>query len=230
MGDGALPVVLVSGLAFESRIAEGPGIRTVCWAERNGLLERLERAVAQGCAGLVSFGTCGALAENLSPGDWLIPVRVLAGAGVFNCHDAWREALAGALSEARSGPLAGVDSPVTSVADKAALHEASGALAADMESHVVARVAQQHELPFVVARVVIDPAARAVPASALAAVDEAGQTVIAPLLAALARHPSELGALLRLARDSARAQRSLRQGRSRLEAALRWPARAHGAR
>ena len=47
-------------------------------------------------------------------------------------------------------------------------HQATGAAAADMESHVVARLAAELGLPFAVLRVIADPAEREVPPAALA--------------------------------------------------------------
>ena len=54
--------------------------------------------------------------------------------------------------------------------DKARAWRDTGALAVDMESHVVAHVAARHRLPMVAIRVVTDPAERALPPSALAGV------------------------------------------------------------
>jgi hypothetical protein len=49
-------------------------------------------------------------------------------------------------------------------------------MAADMESHLVARLADSHGLSFAAVRVVIDPADRAVPPAALLAMAPDGGT------------------------------------------------------
>ena len=48
------------------------------------------------------------------------------------------------------------------------LHQQTGAIAVDMESHVVADAAARHGVPVAAIRVVIDPAERTIPRSALA--------------------------------------------------------------
>lgn len=72
-GDGnSLPVIVVTGMAFEARIARGQGVEVV-YAARADLLERaLNAAVARGCSGIVSFGTAGGLAPDLQPGALIV--------------------------------------------------------------------------------------------------------------------------------------------------------------
>ncbi|MBN3803296.1 hypothetical protein GXB81_09540, partial [Paraburkholderia sp. Ac-20336] len=55
-----LPVIVVTGMAFEARIARGDGSDgvEVVYAARADLLERaLNAALERGAAGIVSFGT-----------------------------------------------------------------------------------------------------------------------------------------------------------------------------
>ena len=67
-GRNSLPVIVVTGMAFEARIARGEGVEVV-YAARADLLERaLNAAVARGCSGIVSFGTAGGLSPDLEPG------------------------------------------------------------------------------------------------------------------------------------------------------------------
>jgi hypothetical protein len=142
--------------------------------------------------------------------------RVVAGADVFATDSAWSERLLAALPNARHGDLAGVAVPVTTVADKRALHLSTGALAADMESAIAARIAAAHHVPFVCCRVVIDPAERSLPPAALAGLRTDGTTDLLATLRSLWAAPAQLPALLRLAADAGRARRALRQGRARL--------------
>jgi len=72
--------------------------------------------------------------------------------------------------------LFGVPGPVTHPQAKAALYVKTGAIAVDMESHIVGGVAAAHGLPMAAIRVIADPAARAIPASALAAMRPNGTT------------------------------------------------------
>ena len=79
----ALPVIAVTGMAFEARIARGEGVEVV-YAARADLLERaLSAAVARGCSGIVSFGTAGGLAPDLEPGALIVADAVEGPFGRF---------------------------------------------------------------------------------------------------------------------------------------------------
>jgi nucleoside phosphorylase len=68
-----------------------------------------------------------------------------------------------------------------------------------MESHIAARVAAEHGLPFAVVRVVIDPADQALPAAAEVGLREDGSPNLPAVLQSVAQHPTQLPALMRLA-------------------------------
>ncbi|USB85685.1 hypothetical protein NBG98_05155, partial [Burkholderia cenocepacia] len=70
--NGALPVIAVTGMAFEARIARGDGVEAVFAARADRLERALADATAHGCAGIVSFGTAGGLAPDLAPGALVI--------------------------------------------------------------------------------------------------------------------------------------------------------------
>jgi adenosylhomocysteine nucleosidase len=89
------------------------------------------------------------------------------------------------------------------------LFRETGAAAVDMESFSVARVANEHRLPFVAARVIVDGAEDCLPAAVTAAADGMGHLHLWRLMGALARTPADLGAVLRLARRYRAASRSL---------------------
>ena len=61
--------------------------------------------------------------------------------------------------------------------EKRALYLETGALAVDMESHIVARIGAARGLPVAAIRVITDPARRALPQAALAAVRPNGTTM-----------------------------------------------------
>src|SRR5262249_24186564 len=132
---------------------------------------------------------------------------------------AWRGRLAARLSAARAGNLAGVDAPVLSPAAKQAL-AAGGALAVDMESHIAARLAAAHDLPFAALRVICDPTERAIPSAAIAGMREDGGTDLGAILRALLAAPSQLPAMIRLARDARAAFAALERCRDMLGAGL----------
>ena len=114
--------------------------------------------------------------------------------------------------------IVGADAPVIDVKGKAALFVASGAVAVDMESAIVARVAQRHNVPFAILRVIADPASRSLPSSALGATGQDGEIDVADLLAGLIANPGQLLALARLAVEARRAFSVLKRARATLGA------------
>ena len=79
---------------------------------------------------------------------------------------------------------------------KADLHRTTGALAVDMESHVVARAARRHRLPFAAARVVCDPAHRALPPAARIGMKPDGRMDLPAVLRSVLAEPGQLPALI----------------------------------
>lgn len=164
-----------------------------------------ESLLAAGADALISFGIAGGLDPALAPGDLILPASV-DGAPV----DPRRHADLTALLDPRSiGVIHAADVPIASAVAKAELFRATGAVAVDMESHIVARVAARAAVPFVIIRVIADGAADALPSAALVGLGEDGRPALVPVLASLARHPTQLAALIRVARQSRVALRAL---------------------
>jgi len=216
-----LPVIAVTGMAFEARIARGEGVHAV-YAARSDLLERaLAAALARGASGVISFGTAGGLAADLRAGTLIV--------GSMPTDPAWRERVVARLAAAtldapwQCGVLAAVTAPLTSTEQKAALNRARGALAVDMESHIAAGMARAHGLPFMACRAIVDPAWRALPEAATAGLRDEGTTALVPILASLIRAPSQLGAMIRLAADAHAARAALTEARRTLGPAFARP-------
>jgi adenosylhomocysteine nucleosidase len=169
--------------------------------------------VAAGVTALVSWGMAGGLDPALEPGAILLPAAVLGVDGSrVEADAALRARLLLALSAL--GPVAGgalltVADAACSAGDKAALHRDTGAVAVDMESLAIARVAREHRLPFAALRVVVDHARDQLPPAAAKALDADGNVLILRLIGSLAMAPAQLGALLRLAARYRAASRTL---------------------
>jgi hopanoid-associated phosphorylase len=215
-------ILSVSGLAREAAIAAGPGIRALA-AGGPRLPGLIEAAIAQGAAGILSFGIAGGLDPALPPGTAILAEAVIAGGERWAADAAWRERLAARLPDARLGDLAGVDLPVMTQADKQALASATRALAVDMESHIATRLAATHGLPFAALRVICDPAGRTIPPAAVAGMREDGGTDLGAILLALLRAPGQLPAMMRLAGDARTALGVLARCRRALDANLMAP-------
>ena len=164
--------------------------------------------VAQGAQGLVSFGMAGGLDPALRPGDIVVADSVQDPDGTTPTHTDWRIGVTAALS-AKTGAVYGSDHALGSVAEKQALFTAHSLSIVDMESHGVAQAAREHDLPFLIVRAVADPATMPIPTAARFGIGPGGERRALNVLAGLLRRPSELPAILRLARHSSAAMTAL---------------------
>ncbi|MGD8809099.1 MAG: hypothetical protein PVG24_05810 [Gammaproteobacteria bacterium] len=179
--------------------------------------------VEQGAGALLSIGIAGGLDASLRPGDVILP-DIVVGAGDTRrgVSAEWHAAVIQEVPNPAIGTLYASADPACSVAEKAALHAASGALAIDLESGAVAIAAAEMAVPFLVLRVIADPADRAIPRAALHGVGPDGNRRPLAVLSRLILRPADLPALIALARDSNAALRQLRRVAS-LGAALFAP-------
>jgi hopanoid-associated phosphorylase len=218
---GNRPILAVAGLAAEARIARSVGWTAVVAGGRAGLLRERLAALPGDWAAVVSFGIAGGLDPALKPGTVIVADRIVAADRDFRCDAALADAIAAALPAApRTGALAAVEAPLLRPADKEALHARTGALAADMESHIAAAYAAERGVPFAAVRVVCDPAGRALPALAATALKPDGTSDLAAVLRGLARDPAALPRIIRLASDSSVALATLRKIAPAVAAAL----------
>lgn len=171
--------------------------------------------IGEGCQGLVSFGTAGGLKADLKPGTLVLADKVVRDDGkVFQASKPWLER----MEKAVDGPgavtgaaIAGSDTVVANPQAKRALAAKTSAVAVDMESHAVARAAEEAGVPFLVVRVVADSLERTLPEWILGTVGESGGTRYGAVLSGLARHPWDLPALVGLAGDNRKAMATLRR-------------------
>lgn len=212
-------LLFVVGMKREAALIPGSGA-AICSGGDVGLLERRLAAVDPGgLDGVVSFGLAGGLDPALAPGDLVLATSVVAPPHSFSLDPDLSNALASAIGTAGLAPsgggFAGVGAVVLTPRAKAALRSTTGAVAVDMESHVAARFAAAHGLPFAALRAVSDPADRALPAIAAQALTPEGDVDYVRVIAGLARAPREIGSLLKAGRDSAAAFAALeRAGRA----------------
>ena len=165
-----------------------------------------------GATALVSWGMAGALDPKVRAGQLLLPSTVITPDGTqFHTAAQWRARLAHELA----GRLAVCEgllltSPVAidTLESKAAALRATQALAVDMESAAVARVAAARALPFIAIRAIVDTAVDVLPRSVLVA-SRAGQVQRWRLARELALAPGEIASLLHLARRFHAAKRTL---------------------
>jgi hopanoid-associated phosphorylase len=202
-------VIALVGLAFEARIASGPGVIAICRNSERELAASLDHALKQGCRGIISFGVAGGLAPHLRPGNWVVASSIVDAHHTRTTDRAWSEKILAMIPSAEHKPIVGVDYAVATTEAKRRMHVETGAATVDMESHLVSRMASIHGLSFAAVRVVIDPAHRAIPDAALAGMRPDGGTSIIAVLRELIAGPSQLSGLLRLACDGYAARRAL---------------------
>lgn len=210
-------VAAVTGLAAEARIAGRAGLlAAAAGGDAARTRAAAERLIAEGADALVSFGICGGLAPTLMPGSLVLASGVRDEAGQrFAVDAAWQERVAAAFAEhgiaAVTGDLLGLAAIVATPERKAALHRETGALAADLETHIAAAAAAKAGLPFLMLRAVADPAWRALPPAALVELDASGRPALAAVLRSLLAKPGQVPALLRVALDARSALGRLEQ-------------------
>lgn len=209
-------IAAVTGLAAEARIARRAGLIALATGGDGGqTAAAAQRLLDAGATHLLSFGVAGGLDPRLPPGTLLLPRRICAEGGTAYAVDApWRAQVDAALHSAGlaavPGDLLSVARAVAAPAEKARLF-VGGAVAVDLESHLVAAAAARAGLAFVALRAVADPAGRALPAAALIPLDEMGRPRIGAVLRSLLGAPGQLSDLFALARDTRRALAALRR-------------------
>ena len=204
-------VLAATGLRAEARIAARvERVRAVAGGGHGSRLEQLiRREIAGGAEAVVSFGIAAGLAPGKGPGTCAVAREIVYGDFRYPTDPAWAARIELAIDGVELATIAAVDRPLESLGEKHALYAKTGAVAADMESHIAARLAIEHGLPFVALRVVADPAARAVPPAALAGMRKDGRVDVGAVLLSLARQPGRLPAMIGLAADTRRAMSQL---------------------
>lgn len=168
-----------------------------------------------GAPGLVSFGLAGGLDPDLAPGTLVLADSViLPEGGVVRTDTAWRERAHARLAPAlavMAAAVVGSDAIVAEPAAKSRLWRETGAVAADMESHGVARAAMRVGRPLLVLRAVADPATARIPPAALHAIAKTGHVRALSVMRDAVLAPAQILDLVRLAWHANAAMASLRR-------------------
>jgi len=195
------PILIVTGLLQEARIAAGPGMAVICSSsDPNQLRALLTTLDPTSIRGVISFGVAGGLDPSLKTGDVVVATEVMAGDTRWLAGLSLTEAQIASIALGRRrvvrGLLAGVEELVAASACKAALHSETGAAAVDMESHIAAAYAAEVGIPFAALRVISDPAHRALPVVARRAIKPNGDLDLRQIVGSVVRNPRSLRALV----------------------------------
>lgn len=186
-----------------------------------------ETLVKDGVTQLISWGCAAGIDAVVQSGDLILATQCVAVDNqIFNSDPNWVarvKALVPGSIKVYGSTIAESKAIVASSAEKAQIAQVTGAVALDMESSAIARVAQGRGLPFLVIRAVADPLAMALPKAVSHALNNQGEVNLARLLAYLCLHPSELPALIRLGLHFNSAKTTLKLLAKQLEAIANCP-------
>ena len=203
-----MTVLAVTGLAKEAKlvgVSRAAGVVAVAGGGDGDRLAARLNALHGDIRGVISIGLAGALSPLLKVGDMVIADQVITGAEQWDCHESWRVRLTSRLPFAHQGPVFGSDVIIADAETKAGLHQATGALAVDMESQIAARFAAKRNLPLAGLRVISDDATHVLPPAALVAMRPDGGIALGRVLGSVLRRPGQVPALIRTARASNKA-------------------------
>jgi hopanoid-associated phosphorylase len=177
--------------------------------------------IVQGATHLISWGCAGALSVSLQSGNLLLADKLIDAEGVTLEVDAlWHRQVRTGLEKLlalsnksgfvlRSGTLLESKTLVSTSCDKQQLQQQTNALALDMESVAIAKVAKAHALPFLAIRAIADPVSMDLPAAVSHAFNAQGDVELGKLLRFLLTHPSELKGLIALGQHFSAAKKTL---------------------
>ena len=161
------------------------------------------RMIDNGFNALISWGTAGALAADISPGALIIPERIMTAEGaVFHTAKNWRTSIVRRLKDCPSdiylGQLSDSMHILTQGPEKYRIRQHTDSLAVDMESAAIAEVARINQAPFLSIRSISDSSNMSIPDSVMKFTGQYGEIRILKLISSLLRHPSDIPGLVTL--------------------------------
>jgi hopanoid-associated phosphorylase len=176
--------------------------------------------INKGAERLISWGCAAALKANLHPGDLVIPQTLLTERHEeLTIASPWLNKVLDQLSSLNpyTGSLVESSFIVADSEEKKAIYKQTRAIALDMESVAVARMAIQNNLPVVVIRCIADPVSMDLPKAVSYALNDQGDIKLVKLLCFLLTHPTELPGLIKLGLHFNAAKNKLKLAASHLD-------------
>jgi adenosylhomocysteine nucleosidase len=196
--------ICVCGLAAEAGIARAAGFCAIVGAGDRLRTAALVEGAVRRASCLVSFGIAGALAPQLGSGAVIVSTDVVAHGQSWRAAEPFARQVSDLACSigALEGAVLGTPAILATVDEKRRAWSETGALAVDLESDLVARVASAAGIPFVVVRTIADAASRELPPAALIPLAENGAPRLIRVLACVLRRPRQVSALIGLARET----------------------------
>lgn len=162
-----------------------------------------EQLISKGVTHLISWGCAAALDDSLKPGDLTLADTLIGSDKTrIDLNSPWHRLTAAHLQssdiDVHNGRLAESAQIVSTSKDKKQLQSKTGAIALDMESVAIAKVAQHKNLPFLAIRAIVDPVHMNLPGAVSHSLNDQGDVVLGKLLLFLLTHPVELPGLIKL--------------------------------
>jgi adenosylhomocysteine nucleosidase len=208
---GPAATLCICGLAAEAKIARAAGFSVVVGAGNRSRTTMLVESAVRQANCLISFGIAGGLAPELRTGGVIVSTNVIAADKRWWAERQFRDRIADFASGigALEGPVLGAPAILATAAQKSRAWNDTRAVAVDLESDIVARIATSAGMPFVVLRSIADAAYRELPPAALIPLSEDGTPRLARVLSSVLRQPRQLASLAGLAREVRTAQLAL---------------------
>lgn len=172
-----------------------------------------ELLVSKGATQLMSWGCAAALSPDLKMGDLVLADSLISQNGdEISVHPIWHQHAKNVLGTqitAYKGALIASNNIVSTAQAKAELHTKTGAIALDMESDAISKVAQHYALPFLAIRAIADPASMDLPAAIENALNDNGEVAVTRIIKSLVFNPKELPHLIQIGQYFQIAKRTL---------------------
>ena len=182
--------------------------------KKGGAYTQANTLANNGCKILISFGFAGALDPQLSAGDVVLPNSVVDAKGnIFTTDQDLHKKLSSHLSNKLKitvGRLFSSETIIWDADEKQRLFKLYNTQIVDMESLGVAQAATENDCYFLIVRAISDTANQSLPQKSLKSLNLNNDIRIMNILLDLAQNLDELPSLFRLARNSRKAQTSLR--------------------
>lgn len=168
-----------------------------------------------GAAALLSWGSAGALDEKLSLGNLLLPKTVFSADGqALPVTQDWHEHFYRKLATRftlHTEPLIETSTVLTTARQRHVLRAGCNAIATDMETAALAKLAKEVSVPFLTLRAVSDTTQMVLPEHLLETVNSVGELPLQHILTKVVFQPRDWFAIAKLAWGMHMAQTSLRQ-------------------
>lgn len=207
-----MTIGVLCGLRSEAKIADKlPDVLVGCGAARKASSEILARQlIDKKVKRLISFGLAAGLSPDMEAGDLLLGATVVSEKGAWEADEGWNAKLLEYLPCYQCAPIWGSDILLTTAKDKTRCAARSGCLAADMESHIVARAAVKAGIPFNVLRAISDTVDVDLPKAVFVPLLDDGSVDLSGIFASILKEPRQIPELVRLGLATHKALSGLR--------------------